>query len=127
MLAAYLLNYTVKDDITYLANNLDYEMPTYDKKEELTEDEYIKRSIDKAIFIHQTQNKLNDKMIEHEVIDLYNKIELPLSKVLAEMELNGISVESKILEDMKEEIKKQIETISEEIYKQAGTEFNISS
>lgn len=127
MLAAYLLNYTVKDDISYLANNLDYELPVYDKKEELPEEEQIKRSINKSIFIHKTYNQLNDKMIENEVIDLYNKIELPLSEVLAKMELNGISVDKKILEEMKEEIKKQIDIISEEIYKQAGTEFNISS
>ena len=43
------------------------------------------------------------------------------------MELNGISVNSQILEDMKIEIKTQIDTISEEIYKQAGVTFNIAS
>ena len=127
MLAGYLLNYTVKEDVAYLANSLDYEMPISDKKEELSEEETIKRSIDKAMFVHNTYTSLKDKMIENEVIDLYNNIEIPLSTVLAKMELNGISVDSKILEDMKEEIKNQIETISKEIYKQAGTEFNISS
>ena len=127
MLAGYLLNYPVKDDPAYLANSLDYEMLIYDKKEELEETEYIKRSIDKAVFIHSTYNLLKDEMIKHEVIDLYNNIELPLSSVLAKMELNGISVDSKILEDMKVEIKNQIDSISEEIYKQAGTTFNISS
>ena len=101
MLAGYLLNYSVKDDIAYLANNLDYDMPIYDKKEELTEEEEIKRSIEKSIFIHNTYNMLKDKMIENNVIELYNNIELPLSKVLAKMELNGISVDAKILEDMK--------------------------
>ena len=127
MLAGYLLNYSVKDDLAYLANNLDYEIPIYDKKEELTEEEHIKRSIEKSIFIYNSYNDLKDKMIEHNVIDLYNNIELPLSTVLAKMELNGISVDSKILEDMKIEIKNQIDIITEEIYKQAGTEFNISS
>jgi len=127
MLAAYLLNYTVKDDIAYLANNLNYDMPIYDKKETLDDSEYIKRSIDKSIFIYNTYNTLKDKMIENNVIDLYNNIELPLSKVLAKMELNGISVDAKILEDMKIEIKKQIDIITEEIYKQAGTKFNIAS
>ena len=127
MLAGYLLNYPVKDDISYLANSLDYDMKIYDKKEELSEDEYIKRSVDKSIFIHSTYTSLKDKMIENDVIDLYNNIELPLSTVLAKMELNGISVDSQILEDMKVEIKKQIDTISEEIYKQAGVTFNISS
>ena len=127
MLAGYLLNYSVKDDIAYLANSLDYEMPIYDKKEQLSEDEYIKRSICKATFIHNTYILLKDKMIEANVIDLYNNIELPLSTVLAKMELNGISVDKKILEDMKVEIKEQIDVISEQIYQQAGTTFNISS
>ena len=127
MLAGYLLNYTVKDDPAYLANNLDYDMPIYDKKEQLTEEESIKRSIDKATFVHSTYATLKDKMIQNEVIDLYNNIELPLSTVLAKMELNGISVDCKILEDMKIEIKNQIDTVSEEIYKQAGVTFNILS
>ena len=127
MLAGYLLNYPVKDDPAYLANSIDYEIQFYDKKEELSEDEYIRRSIDKAIFVHTSYNTLKDKMISNDVIDLYNNIELPLSSVLAKMELNGISVDSKILEDMKLEIKNQIDTISTEIYKQADTEFNISS
>ena len=127
MLAGYLLNYTVKDDLAYLANSMNYEIPLYDKKEELTEEEYIKRSLEKSIFIHSTQTALNDKMIENEVIDLHNNIELPLSKVLAKMELNGISVDTKILEDMKIEIKTQIDTVTQEIYKQADAEFNISS
>ena len=127
MLAGYLLNYSVKDDIAYLANSMSYDMPIYDKKETLSIEETVKRSIDKALFIHNTYNELKDKMIENNVIELFNNIELPLSTVLAKMELNGISVDSKILEDMKIEIKNQIDTISEEIYKQAGEEFNISS
>ena len=127
MLAGYLLNYTVKDDPAYLANSLEYDMQLYDKKEELTEEEYIKRSIDKAMFIHNSYNSLKDNMIKNDVIDLYNNIELPLSEVLAKMELNGISVDKKILENMKIEIKQQIDVVSEEIYKQAGTTFNISS
>lgn len=127
MLAAYLLNYTVKDDIAYLANSLDYDIPLYDKKEEISESEFIKRSINKCIFIHNNVNNLKDKMIETDVIDLFNNIEMPLSKVLAKMELNGISVDKKILEDMKEEIKVKIDLLSQEIYNLAGREFNIAS
>ena len=127
MLAAYLQNYTVKDDIAYLANELQYDIPFYDKKEELTEAEEIKRSMNKSIFIYDTYNQFKDMLIKNDLIDLYTNIELPLSKVLAKMELNGISVNSQILEDMKIEIKTQIDTISEEIYKQAGVTFNIAS
>jgi len=127
MLAGYLLNYPIKDDMAYLASTLDYDLPFYDKKEELTDEDFIQRSIQKATFIFDTQKNLKDKMIEHNVDDLYNNIELPLSVVLAKMELNGIAVDKKILEDMKIEIKKQIDIITEQIYKQAGVEFNIAS
>ena len=127
MLSAYLLNYTVKDDIAYLANSMDYDLPLYDKKENTDFEEEVKRSINKSMFIHNTYTNLKDKMIEHNVIELYQNIELPLSKVLAKMELNGIRVDAKILEDMKMKIKTKIDDISKEIYLLAGTEFNISS
>ena len=54
---------------------VDNNLVSDDKKEELTEDEFIKRSIDKAMFIHNSYNTLKDEMIHNEVIDLYNNIE----------------------------------------------------
>ena len=127
MLAAYLLNYTVKDDIAYLANTLDYQIPIFDKKEELEEDESIKRSINKAMFINDTYNNLLKELKDNNAYDLYNNIELPLSTVLAKMELNGIRVDKTILEGMKKDIKVKIDDVSKKIYNLAGREFNISS
>ena len=127
MLAAYLLNYTVKDDIAYLASSLNYQVPVFDKKEELTEDESIKRSINKSIFIYDTYDKLLNELKDNQVYDLYQNIELPLSTVLAKMELNGIRVDKQILEDMKKDIKEKIDDISSKIYNLAGREFNIAS
>ena len=127
MLAAYLLNYVVKDDIAYLANTLDYQIPIFDKKEELEEDESIKRSINKAMFINDTYNNLLKELKDNNAYDLYNNIELPLSTVLAKMELNGIRVDKTILEGMKKDIKVKIDDVSKKIYNLAGREFNISS
>ena len=127
MLAAYLLNYTVKDDIAYLASSLNYQVPVFDKKEELTEDESIKRSINKSIFIYDTYDKLLNELKDNQVYDLYQNIELPLSTVLAKMELNGIRVDKQILENMKTDIKEKIDDISSKIYNLAGREFNIAS
>ena len=127
MIAGYLLNYNIKEDIAYLAHSLGVELNFYDKKEELDEKEFMTRSIKKAKFIYDTRQKLIQNMNEEEVIDLYEKIELPLSIVLAKMELEGIRVDKQVLYDMKEELNERIDIVSKEIYTLASEEFNISS
>ena len=125
MLAGYLLNYTVKDDLAYFANNLDYQIPFYDKK--LTDEEIINKSIKSAKFVYDTHDLLLTKLKESDTLELFKNIELPLGVVLAKMELNGIRVDKNILEDMKNEIKAKITDISSKIYNLAGREFNIAS
>ena len=125
MLAGYLLNYIVKDDIASFANNLDYQIPFNDKK--MTEVEIINKSIQSAKFIYDTHDLLLNKLKDSDTLELYQNIELPLSIVLAKMELNGIRVDKTILEEMKEDIKNKITDISEKIYNLSGHEFNISS
>jgi len=125
MLIGYLLNYTVKDDIAEFANGLDYQIPFNDKK--LTESEIIDKSMKSAKFIYDTHDLLLDKLKESDTLNLYQNIELPLSTVLAKMELNGISVDKSILEEMKTDIKNKIDDISSKIYALASHEFNIAS
>lgn len=127
MLAGYLLNYSVKDDPAYLANSLDYDIQLYDKKLAINSDEYVKRSINISKFIYETYDNLLTKMKDNNVLDLYQNIELPLSTVLAKMELNGIRIDKSILETMKTDIKEKIDDISQKIYNLAGREFNIAS
>ena len=127
MLAGYLLNYSIKDDPAYLANSLNYDISLYDKKIELNSEEYIKRSINISSFIYHTYDELLNRMKDNNVLDLYQNIELPLSTILAKMELNGIRVDKSILEDMKQDIEAKINDISNKIYNLAGKEFNIAS
>lgn len=127
MLVGYLLNYNVKDDLVYLANSLDYNIKLYDKKEELSEEEFIKRSIERVMFIYNSHDILYKKLVSDGMEELYNEIELPLSRVLADMELNGIRVDKAVLEEMKDSLQEKIQVVSEEIYNLAGHEFNIGS
>ncbi|MDD2519140.1 MAG: DNA polymerase I, partial [Bacilli bacterium] len=134
MLAAYLLDYNIKDDIAYLANQFDNDITFYEnvygKENKLNEpsiDIIAYNSIIKAKFIYDTYNLFTKKLKEEELYDLLNNIELPLSRVLGEMEYNGVHIETNTLIDMGEEIKIKIELISKDIYNQAGQEFNISS
>ena len=127
MIASYLLNYTIKDDIATLANDLSYDIEFYNKKKELTDIEFARNSILRAKFIYESYPELDKKLKEEEVYDLYNNIEYPLIKVLAKMEIEGIRVDAKILEDMKKEISTKIEEVEKDIYTLAGEEFNIAS
>ena len=127
MIAAYLLNYTIKDDIATLANDLSYDIEFYNKKKELTDIEFARNSILRAKFIYESYPELDKKLKEEEVYDLYSNIEFPLIKVLAKMEIEGIRVDAKILEDMKKEISTKIEEVEKDIYTLAGEEFNIAS
>lgn len=127
MISAYLLNYETKDDICYLANKLNIYIPSYDKKEVVTTEEAIKRAILKAKFIYNTKDKLYEDMKKEDNIYLFESIEMPLTKVLANMEIEGIRVDKKVLEEMGIEIKIKLEILTRDIYNYAGEEFNINS
>ena len=134
MIAAYLLDYTLKDDIAYLANNFDYDIPFYEntygkngkfKEVELTE--VAKIASLKAKFIYETYIKFNEELDQEEMKSLYYDMEHPLAFVLGDMEYNGVYVNKDALIEMGEEFKIKIELISQDIYNLAGCEFNISS
>ena len=127
MISAYLLNYETKDDICYLANKLEVEIPSYDKKEVVTTEEAARRAILKAKFIYNTKDKLYENMKKEDNIYLFESIEMPLTKVLANMEIEGIRVDKKVLEEMGTEIKIKLEILTRDIYNYAGEEFNINS
>ena len=127
MISAYLLNYETKDDICYLANKLNIYIPSYDKKEVVTSEEAARRAILKARFIYNTKDKLYEDMKREDNIYLFENIEMPLAKVLANMEIEGIRVDKKVLEEMGTEIKIKLEILTRDIYNYAGEEFNINS
>ncbi len=118
MIGAYLVNYNIKDDISYLAKQMGYEIDNSSKENS---------EIDKAKFVYDTYNTLMDMMQKENVMTLYNDIEFPLVTVLAKMEMNGIKVKKEVLFEMKDEMLKRIEEVSQIIYNMAGVEFNISS
>lgn len=58
---------------------------------------------------------------------LFNEIEIPLLRVLANMEIEGINLDIKFLEILKKELVTDISTLENVIFKEAGETFNISS
>ena len=127
MIACYLLNYNVKDDIASVANSFGCDIPFYDKKEDISEDERMARSVRKAKFIYDVRDGLISDMKHEGVLDLFNDIEMPLSGVLARMELEGIRCDRSVLDTMGMDIQNKIKEVSKVIYELSGMEFNISS
>ena len=130
MIAGYILNYNVKEDIAYLANTFDYDITLNDnfiKEKNKTEKDIEEQICKKAVFIYEIKDKLIDKMKEEEQIDLFNNIEMPLSYVLSDMEITGVRVDQDSLKQMEKNIEEKINLLTEEIYSYAGYEFNIQS
>lgn len=130
-LAAYLLEYNIKDDIAYLANQLDTIIPfketLYPKKGDIDVDLIEKSAVMKAKFIYDTKEELLNKIEEKGMKSLLFDIEMPLSLVLGDMEYTGITIDKDKLIKMGDEINNKVKLLSSEIYSLAGCEFNISS
>ena len=68
-----------------------------------------------------------DSVKKEELDNLYDKVEGPLIKVLAEVEKNGIFLDENELKGLSDELNKEMEKLEQEIYDMAGKEFNINS
>ncbi len=70
---------------------------------------------------------LKQELDDAGVLDLFETIEMPLIPVLAGMEKKGIKVDEKVLQKLSKSVTKRIEELTEQIHKEAGEHFNISS
>lgn len=70
---------------------------------------------------------LADKLADEKMVNLYEQIELPLAKMLCDMETVGIYINEQKLDDMNEQMYKQITALEQDIYELAGEIFNINS
>ncbi len=73
------------------------------------------------------QPVLETHMRERQVYELFTDIEMPLVAVLTEMEVAGVAVDVGYLETLSGEMDRRLVDLTTEIYRLAGTEFNISS
>ena len=139
-IAGYILNSNInKYTIEYLANEyINFDIAEYLSNTEETGVEQItlfdnaeKPKEDKtyiyAYAIYKLYNVLIQKMEEAGSIDLFNKIEMPLTEVLASMQYEGIYIDKQELLDFGKELQEKIDILTQEIYELTGEEFNINS
>ena len=73
------------------------------------------------------KNKLEPELKKFECEDLFYNIEMPLMPVLAEMEMNGVCLDTESLKETSEILTKRMLDIEKRIYELAGEQFNIAS
>ena len=75
----------------------------------------------------EINEKLDEEMKAKELMSLYSDVELPLEKVLFEMERSGFRVDTTVLQELAERYNSELKELTEEIYEAAGERFNINS
>ena len=75
----------------------------------------------------QLKNKLEPELKKHECENLFYEIEMPLMPVLAEMEMNGVCLDTDSLAETNKQFTTRMNEIEQRIYELAGQQFNIAS
>lgn len=137
LLAAYLLDTNDNsNDIAGVAQHYDYteiepDIAVYGKgaKRGLPADEemFFAHLARKVKAINWLSEKLDEELAEKNQTKLFYEMELPLSQILAEMEIAGITVDPSRLHEMKGEFSGRLQEIEGRIYEEAGEKFNINS
>ena len=120
-LAAYVLDPSAKGDLSVLSVR-------YGNLQPLSEvGPQPAQAAAKALRVLALGEVLEKEINALGMLHLYHDVELPLAKVLAKMELAGIRCNPEKLQRISAEMEEQLTQLTDEIYKLAGTEFNINS
>ena len=82
---------------------------------------------ERADYLQRLAPALGEQIEEQKLESVYEKIDLPLAPVLAEIERVGIRVDRKELDKMSQSMEKEVRRLEKEIWKLAGSEFNVNS
>jgi DNA polymerase-1 len=82
---------------------------------------------ERADYLQRLAPALHAQVEEQKLESVYEKIDLPLAPVLADIERAGIRVDSKELDKLSQAMEKEVRRLEKEIWKLAGSEFNVNS
>ena len=89
-----------------------------------TEEEW---TAERAVRLYKQSEELEKRLREDGLEQLFLEVEMPLTAVLAEMEINGIRLDTKELQKVQRELEERLVTLEKDIYALAGDPFNIAS
>ena len=139
MIAHYLINPDMRHGMDVLAETyLNYSPVSIEKligkkgKNQLSMrdvdlQEQTEYAVEDADITLQLKELFKTKLVDAGNLDLFNNIEIPLIDVLVSMELEGIKLDVDSLAEMSIELEKDIKSIQEKVFAEAGEEFNMSS
>jgi DNA polymerase-1 len=138
MVAHYLLHPEGKHDLSTMASDLlNYRMQEIEEligsgQEQKTMDEVpadvvARYACEDADITRQVAEKLREELEEEGLLQLAEEIEFPLVRVLADMELAGVKVNTDILDDISAELADEMRALEERIFDLSGEDFNINS
>ncbi len=118
-------NYLHEDLEEYLGNNNEsQQMNLFDSLEESNTNNEVMAN---AYAIGNLHEVLKNELIKNDMLNLFEKIEMPVLEVLADMQINGMYVDKDELIAFGKELKVGLEDLTKKIYELAGEEFNINS
>ena len=122
MLAHYLIEPEAAHDLAILCSQyLNYDLLS-------NQETGIKdRLCERAELLVQLRSRLLQELEQRRHVKLMMETEMPLSRVLANMEYEGVKIDVAALAKMSEELRLESERVQREIFQLAGTEFNIGS
>ena len=118
-LAHYLINPDISHDLISISNNY-LNISVRKKLKELFNYEI-------STLAFRLKPLLKKDLETYKQLKLYNEIEIPLLKTLAEMEIEGINLDVKFLKQLSQKTTGELEKITKKIFELSGEEFNISS
>ncbi|OGR28181.1 MAG: DNA polymerase I [Desulfobacterales bacterium RIFOXYA12_FULL_46_15] len=89
--------------------------------------EAVNYACEDADLTFMAYQELNKNIRDKELSDLMDTIEMPLIKVLAKMEMEGIMVDKNALQQLSQTFELELKHLEQDIYTLAGEEFNINS
>jgi len=95
--------------------------------EDLDRNKLCYYSCEDADFTYRLVSVLEEQLRENSLYDLFQTLEMPLVKVLAQMENNGVKLDPRVLEKLSQRVNKKIRDLEKKIWNLSGTQFNINS
>nr|QIM10892.1 DNA polymerase I [uncultured Muribaculaceae bacterium] len=91
------------------------------------EEEIAAWATERAVVTMRLEAPLSKEIENEGMLSLLNEVELPLSTVLAEMEIAGVRIDVKALDEAARDLEKRLAEIEKDVYELAGEEFNVGS